>query len=370
MRYSYRLQRLVLNLDRSSLLQLLQISSMPSFRDRIETVRFYSRPDSDQVTHEGYEMCLSRGRDGDSLDEAVNILSQCLRHLEMAKIWQSIELVGEDGHDLVLRAMVHALLSRRVFYLSIDVNRVINMGYGSLTDTPQAYAPYVKGLQIQATSMVDRDQGRRAKRDGNPLGVHIKDFRPTTTELTRFMASFIDVESLHIRGCGDSPRLRICHGCDDLFAKIFAPALYPNLSHLVLSTMYISGSRLRRFTKQHGESIAHVHVQYVTLTDGSWRSVAQGLAKLPNLRELSLESIHQKGRNKTFTRPAQYHNAYSVNWKDRRQVQDFLGIFVEFFSTVQRLNPGRFRESRPRYHEAQLFRLPREQIEIDEEEIA
>jgi hypothetical protein len=353
--YSDNLQLLELSLGHSSLLQFLHISSIPSFRNRIHTVRFLSPSDSDYVAQRGYETCFGRKRDDrTALHVVVDILSDCIRQLKTAKMWQRIEIVSEDGHDLVIRALLLALVPRRVLYLNVDVNRLTNMAYGSLSDTPQAYAPYVKGLQVRAP-MVDDYEKRIEKEDGNPLGVHIKDFRPTTTEVAQFIASFINVESLRIQGCRDSPMLRICHGCDDLFAKNFGPTLYPNLSQLTLRNLYISGSRLRRFIKRHSGTMIHVDMKYVTLTDGSWRSIAQGLAKLPNLRELSLESIQQKGNSKAVTLPAQYNNHYCVKLEDRGQVQNFFKIFLEFFSTVQRLNPSRFRESRPMYHDVRLF---------------
>jgi hypothetical protein len=147
-----------------------------------------------------------------------------------------------------------------------------------------------------------------------------------------------------------------------LFAQSFASTSFRNLSSLTIMSTFISGSRLRKFIKSHAATLHAIDISHTTLTDGSWQSIAQGLAKLPHLSNLHLISIRQKrpasSRAVKHVRPAIFAAAEKVGYKEASHVQHFLSVFIACFSTVLCTNPSRFSWSRPKYFEARLFQLP------------
>jgi hypothetical protein len=368
-RYSTLLEELEIHLESSSLAQFLQISKNPAFRDRIYTVYLFN-PESDSSADlevGGANACgttpVSKEPAEDPLasSEAIRVLTECFRNLETAKNLQRIELRSDHGHDLVLRALSLACFSQKLAHFAIETNNVAKVCHGFLSSTTQALEPYIAGVQIQP-SLIDEVHSSHnlsaEQREKNPSGLHIKNYRPTTSEFTKLMSALLKMDSLDLNGCRSHPELRLCHGCDDFFVKNFASAIYPNLSRFTVTSMFISGSRLRRFIKRHAEKLGNVEVRYVSLTDGSWRSIAQGLAKVPHLTHLTLESLRQKGRAKKIARPPQYTNSSTVALNNPAHVQHFLKIFVSFFSTVQYLTSARFLRDPPIYHEAKLFQIP------------
>jgi hypothetical protein len=380
-RYSASLEKLVIRLEHQSMSQLLLISKMPAFRKYIKTLQFYI-PDPDpgpedfmraeDPQQQSYEdFCASIAAVQQSHEafrassEAVRLLAECFRNLEDAKNLQLIELFSEHGYSLVFEALRDACFSRKLAYFAIDPNHLAQVGYGALSDTPQAYVPLIRGLQIQP--FID-DRARlgfnRSKKEHfeNLVGLHIKDYKPTTLEFTKLVLTFFDIDSLELNGCGPFPTLRLCHGCDDLFAKTFAPVLFPNLSSLVITSTYISGSRLRKFVKRHGDTLVTLDIGCAILTDGSWRSIAQGMAKLPRLKKLKLTTLRQKRAAAIISadcaRPPNYAAANQVELEDVSHVQHFLEVFVASFSTVLCTSPFRVSRSGRKYFEARLFRLP------------
>jgi hypothetical protein len=299
-------------------------------------------------------------------DEEVEILAECFRHLKLAKNLQCIKLCSAYGHDGVIRGMSLASFSPKVVVLTIDVAYLTRVGYGKLSDNPQDYSKYVKGLKINPSYATDpNDYWIDEQERSIPWGAHIKNFRPTTTTLTKLVSALINIESLTICGCRIYHSIRLCHGCDDLFAKNFALTFYPQLGTLNLNHVFMSGGRLRRFIKRHSNSLFEVNMVGVVLTDGSWRSIAQGLAKLPELRGLRLSSLRQKHRELNDRPPSEYHNVSRISLHSRSHIHDFLTIAVEYFSTVQCSNPDRFRRRPPKYHQAKLFEPPFPQDGVD-----
>jgi hypothetical protein len=66
---------------------------------------------------------------------------------------------------------------------------------------------------------------------------------------------------------------------------------YPLLTKMKAARILISDSCLRAFIKHYAQSLNNIDIGYITLTDGSWRSIAQGLEKLPLITKLSLEHL-------------------------------------------------------------------------------
>jgi hypothetical protein len=344
-RYSILLEELEINLEQPSIDKFLSITRNPAFRDRIYIIYLHTPefPDSESdlplKNPSAEELAFTKAaEDFRSSSEAINRLAECFRNLEKAKNLERIELCSNRGHDMVLRAMSLAEFSRQLVYFGIEPKQLSKVGYGMLSTSPKECVKYIKGLQIQPMLGDPQEAGHELptdQRKENVMGLHIKDYRPTTAEFTNLVSAL---------------------------ARVFARTVFPNLSCLTVTRTFMSGGRLRNFVKRHATTLMSVDMTFVTLTDGTWRSIAQGLAKLPRLRALDLSALRQKGRaaknTRQTTRPPQYTNTSTISFKDADHVKQFLKIFIICFSTVQCLSPGRFKRSPPIYHEARLFDLP------------
>jgi hypothetical protein len=370
-RYSPLLEELEFHLEQSDFETLFQLLRVPAFRERIYTIYFHVRDQHDVGAYSGDPMepeWAAKLQILQTLNKSSGLPAECFRILDTADNLERIELVGNIGHDFLLRALDLARFSRRQLILSISPAQLAKAGYGCLSSNPEAYARYVKGINMQPELSDDHTNIKQllvqfkelsAKdREESLTGLHLKDFRPTTTALKRLIVAFDSLEALELHGCRSNPSLRWCHGCEDIFVQIFAHSLYPNLSRLAITSMFISGGRLRKFIKRHSATLRDVQIIYVMLTDGSWRSIAQGLAKIPLLNELNLAHLRQKHATKNTGRPAQYTNDSQVRLLDRSQIEQFLQAFVMFFGTVQYLTHTRVSGSPPIYHEAKLFKVP------------
>jgi hypothetical protein len=303
-----------------------------------------------------------------ALSEPSGLPAECFRKLETANNLEGIELCSNFGHDILLRAMHLARFSRKQLSLIISPTQFAKTGYGRLSSDPETYKRYIKGMKLQPELSADHNSLRQLfldykelsseERKKRLIGLHIKNFRPTTTHFQKFVSALDILEALELNGCRSNPSLRVCHGCDDFFVENFAHILYPNLCSLAINSMFISGGRLRRFIKRHSATLTNVDIGYVMLTDGSWRSIAQGLAKLPLLSELTLSHLRQKHATKNTGRPAQFSNNSQVKLSKQSDVEDFLQAFIAFFGTIQYLTHARVSGSPPIYHEAKLFKIP------------
>jgi hypothetical protein len=370
-RYSPLLEKLEFYLEQSDFETFLQLLKLPAFRERIYTIYFHIRDQHDVEANPRDPMepdWAAKLQMLQALNEPTGLPAQCFRILNTAKNLERLELVGNFGHELLLRAMDFARFPRKQLFLTISPAQFAKAGYGCLSSDPAAYMRYIKGISIQPELSDDHTNSKgfllpsnelsAKEREESLVGLHIKNFRPTTTYFKKFIAAFHDLETLELHGCRSNPSLRLCHGCEDIFVKNFAHTLYPNLRTLAITSMFISGGRLRKFIKRHSATLNDVQIFYVMLTDGSWRLVAQGLAKLPLLSELNLMHLREKHATKITGRPAQYTNDSQVSLSDRSLIEQFLQAFVTFFGTVQYLTHTRVSGSPPIYHEAKLFKVP------------
>jgi hypothetical protein len=380
MRYSILLEELEIYLDYAGIAQLYQLSKIAAFRDRIYTLSFYDPSqrdddepdDQDAEDNETYQENLSQQKQSRedataaywSSSDAVYLLAECFRNLRGAKNLNRVELCASFGHDLILQGMMLAVFSRKITHLPIQPNDFSTVGYGSFSQSPQLYVSEVRGLLVQpflSDAHFSTNQLTRRQRADNPTGLHLKNYRPTTQALSKFILTLNTVESLAFHGCRTSPALRFCHGCEDLFVRNFAHTVYPNLTHLSITGMFISGSRLRGFIKRQAQILSTVEISFATLTDGSWRSIAQGLTKVA-LQSLTITSLKQKRPAGVVTNrvalPGNYSPCSTVDLEDADRVQDFLRVMILSFKTVVCTNPTRFKKSPPKYHEVRLFQPP------------
>ncbi|KAH7086092.1 hypothetical protein BKA63DRAFT_529569 [Paraphoma chrysanthemicola] len=381
-RYSCLLEVLTIPLDLDGIIQLYQISKRTAWRDWIHTLflsdsNLHDDGDQDDEDDEDdqhdpiYGHMASPARllheelamASRASSEELQLLAECFRNLKSAKNLSRIQLSMNSGHEMFLHAMVLANFTHKVATFLIHPKDFSTVGYGSFLRSPQNYLSVVKGLQIQP-SFYGHDTIRlrtSEQKAENTKGLHLQNYRPTTKSLTQFISALNTIESLELHGCRSRPYLRLCHGCEDLFVQNFARTVYSNLTHLIITNMFISGSRLRGFIKRHAETLRTVYMYSVTLTDGTWRSIMQGLAKL-NVQCLVLTSLWQKRPAQSVTQGVEYPTGYTpeirIHIEGAAYIKEFLHFSVLLFKTVSNINSARFKKPPPKYHEVRLFQPP------------
>ena len=163
------------------------------------------------------------------------------------------------------------------------------------------------------------------------------------------------------------PMLRLCDGCDAVFKHI-ATANFPHLTYFCMKKAYVSGSRLRRFVKQHTTTLKEVRFSSVSLTDGSWQSLAQGLLKLPKLETLYFEYLYQrhevvKSKIPSFSDQSWYTE---LVYYGKANIKLFLQMFLQHFWTADfdrkpysrgyTTQPSR--KTRARYYQVYMYDFP------------
>ncbi|KAL5117268.1 hypothetical protein ACEQ8H_004827 [Pleosporales sp. CAS-2024a] len=368
-----------------SLPTLLGVVKVPLLRDLIRQVEFY-------ITQDDYFDILSPDPpDGDyevdgiiaqtpwlpqpsglvesylNSETTLEILTDCFRHLEKVKSLQSVQLGTTRGHELILGAMARAQFSpRKVASFPIEPTFIDKWMYGRLIETPEEFTPYTKCIRLQPLmpNLDFIDTKLLAATGENRIGLHIQSFRPIRNpDMNRkFMSALTGVEEIEYYGCRPYPGLRLCHGCDDIFFNNFAALQYAHLANLQIHEVFVSGGRLRRFIKRHAETLIHFAALYTTLTDGSWHSIAQGLAKLPQLKHLKFLSLCEKHPARNGRSPAAPYTAtHMVELGNQAHVKEFLQMFLAHFDTCRYLNQGRIR-ARFMVYQVKLFQDPNTEV--------
>lgn len=373
MRYNSYLETLRIMLYPSGIRLLVHVSAIPAFRERINTLRLctpelYASDDSARDTDAHGTTNVSSKADLEKLIESkemVNLLAKCFNNLSGTVTLSSITLVGSQGHSLVMRAISKACFSTKLVHLQIEPAHLAKDGYGAFSRAPEKFVHYIKGLSVQTNlhgAHLSINTYTHDEKKENAIGLHLKNYRPSHPILSNLLSALVDIERLEIYGCRSQPELRLCHGCDDLFVKNFSTLIYSQLKSLSIERMYISGSRLRRFIKRHGHTLSNIKLSYTMLTDGTWRSIGQGMMKLPFLQNIRLDSLRQKSSatwvTRDYERPSEYASCSEVNIKDALYIQHFLDVFVTCFDTTLYLNQHRLSKQYPKYYQVKLFRLP------------
>jgi hypothetical protein len=360
------LENLDIDLDHGSLCRLLRLSENPALRERIYTICLYADPIdvNTNIDCKKIEEIFRREEDIEAFrtsSEAAYLLAECFENLKNAKNLQRIELCSGVGHSLILNALSIAGFSRKLAHFPVEPNSFVQGHHSGFSSTPETFAQYIKGLHVQPfLSEITCSSAKLSSEQKieNARGLHLKDYRPATSDFLGYLSALATVDNLELGGCRISPELRLCHGCDDLFTKNISCTTFLNLSVLAITAMFISGSRLRRFIKSFAGTLVQVDMTYTMLTDGTWRSVSQGLIKCPRLERLKFNSLRQKSPANDLGRPSEYARNSRVNLTDRDQVYHFLKILIAYFSTIPYLNAARFKRQYPRYYETKLFQLP------------
>ncbi|QRD02960.1 hypothetical protein JI435_142460 [Parastagonospora nodorum SN15] len=179
---------------------------------------------------------------------------------------------------------------------------------------------------------------------------------PRQSRRQRSLSALSGIDHLVLYGCNDilqGPVLRLCTGCNDIFTNYFAGATYNQLNGLRIASMYISGSWLRLFIKNHANTLPQVELERMVLTDGTWRSIARGLAKLRHLSALfSCGQLYQKQSATLVIRmPAGVSVHPSISLNGHAQTQQFLLAWLEHFHTDPCPPSTWDRALLPQYHE-------------------
>jgi len=381
-RYGLLLEELEIFINHKGLCQLLHITQIPAFRDRIKRVLVY-RPrltstadDSDVpwIKSATHEMRLEEVSTFLEASEAVEMLSACFRNLERSTSLEEVLVIGSDLYRLIPAALARSAITRKQAVFRVQPQDPSDADHRTLMTAD--CSPYTKGIEISVPSLRYKlyvpgisqaiQDAKRCKKNG----YHLKGYQPSYTDLSQFIANHSQIEDLLLSGCENCPRLRFCDGCHAVFSKHVATMHYPNLTRLVIKGTYISGGRLRRFIKQHSATLKELDSLLVTLTDGSWRSIAQGLLKLPKLERLRWACLFQKhavalAKSDSMSKiPLQPFFVDSCAWQGHANVKYYLQTILERFCTRRysrnaraTRRSGTAAKTRPSYHEVIMYQF-------------
>ncbi|KAI4648078.1 hypothetical protein J4E93_004489 [Alternaria ventricosa] len=275
----YGLQECCFDLEPSSLALFLHLSRIPAFRSRMAHINLcaLTKPTtiSDYEWYLLYEDEQSFVRSG----EAAHMLAQCFRQLRFADSFIELELpygnciVGEQ--TTVLRALQLSRFPEKIAFVYLWLENSRKPEWELFADSLSEFRPWIKKAIFLTPKAYGKDVAKSRE-----VGAHIKNVRPVHPDVLEVVAATTGVERLQLQGCNDMPELRICHGCESLFSKHIMARSYEHLQSLELSDLYLSGSRLRGFLNR-AENLVSFEAIGVTLTDRSWKSIYQGLRKLP-----------------------------------------------------------------------------------------
>jgi hypothetical protein len=363
-RYGLQLEGSGIHLNYKKLCHLLHISSIPAFRDKIHTLYLWtpaptkdSGPEMRALEEESIETFLTSS-------DIVYMLAECFRNLRHGKRITVLRPTSPKSLRVSLMALEMVQFPRRILYITLRPNEILDAVHGILAKSLPTCARYINIMEIfppknhfwqESTPVLTRHER-------HPKRFHTGEYREVRTEFLSFLRHFDMIENLRLVGCSDWPHLRVCKGCNEIFARNIATIKYANLTTLRIHVMFISGSRLRRFIKAHASTLYSVSCFKVTLTDGSWLSIAQGLLKIPGLKELELSNhVFQKT---PVASPKQlplgyliYKGVVPVYYTGIADIKTFLREFINYFETIPYISP-RKEYSTPQYYTVRLFSIP------------
>jgi len=265
----------------------------------------------------------------------------------------------------VFAALDLANFPRRVVMLNLYSQDLLDYRNGSIPQLPSSCPPYIRAIEIEKPSF-DRVESENANvtltdfaREGNIYGFHMRGYNPSHPKLLEYLRAMTGVDALRLQGCEACPRLRHCDDCHDLFMNGFNLVTWTHLTDLELWSVYSSGGHHRSFIKRYARTLFRFNAIFTTLTDGTWKSVVQGLLKLPHLKGLHLgKRLCQKQEKKLtglFPATIQYEEN-TIDVEGASNVRTFLAEFVQYFHTREYVHEPTIRNP-PMYHEVRLIGL-------------
>jgi hypothetical protein len=342
--YCSRLEEMEIELDQSSLAKLLLVSKTPYLRDRIVTL-------------------YVSGNEIHSPD-VVYLMTACLDNLRHAQKLSEIHVCSVKDHLLipaVLTAMELSQFPRKLVDIYIKVEKIeassttpgfeVEHGYGQLVHYLSSHSSYIRSVAL----------GVRQPPVSDTPGCG-----PSLGSLSKILASSKDVNCLTVSGCCHTPELPLCQGCHDSFGSISSYDNFTQLTTVRIQNMYISGERLGRFIEKHADTLVDIGFSYTTLTDRTWRSIAQGLLKLSRLSQVYFsEVLYQKEaqvllmRLPTEVKPYMYRKdewTFGITATSVDHIRRLLLAFIQYLHTTP-LSQGGTQASQsglPQYHKVCL----------------
>jgi hypothetical protein len=281
-RYGWDLQHLDMLLTYESLALLLHICTMPPFRDKIEVISL-QHPGTKCCDHHkyiNYAWCEYEAHLKDEAsegfidsNEAVCLLATCFQELGKSHpLLQKIKVRSKEAKPRVFTAPELAQVSLNVVNIEIDLRPLRGDSDTRFFKPVSQSSRFIKAIKFAAevhAFVRDNKNWRKEDMVHNKLGRHYTGYRPSRPDLPNLATRLTEVEQRAIEGCAHYPRLRQCHGWDNLFVNIFANQTYYHLTSLNIRNSYSSGSRLRGFIKRHAATLQRVTVYMVFLTDSS-----------------------------------------------------------------------------------------------------
>jgi len=385
--YGEMLDSLWVRLIYKSLGVLLSISRTPYFRDRLRKIVFVRPWGMDhswggtKYHHATYAHSL-RDEELDAFadsPDAVNILTESFKNLANSTSLLEIYLREKATYPTVFKALKCTSFSRPIVHVVVDPqdfrqtsqDRFLN----PLTESPDLISHEEFDVTPHLSLHVTEPDLRKSDVTDNENGRHYSGYKSVTSSLSTLANKLLSVREITLHGCDAVPRLRLCHGCEDIWVNLFAKKMYSHLTHLKLRCTYVSGSRLRGFIKRHTRTLRHIEFDFVFLTDGSWRSVAKSLQKCPSLDYLDMGLYNPDGCPNGSLRqkhpapplasclPEEYadDSVLTVKLRNKQDVAHWLDVFVRYFATIES-NVRGYRGSGgyelPTYHEVCTFPLP------------
>ena len=297
--------------------------------------------------------------------EAVYMMTESFKNLENSISLLNTYLDEEMDYPTILAALNLASFPHQVINVLVNPRDCHRSSHERFLN-PLIESPHlISHLDFQATPHEDFEDVEPGERKHdvarNEYGRHYSGYKPVTPPLSQLAATLSGVERLTFNGCGNMPRLRPCHGCENIWAGIFAKNTYAHLAHLELCAGYVSGSRLRGFIKRHAGTLQDVKFEYMFLTDGTWRSIAQGLQKCSSLNHLDvgpdttsgcyMGSLRQKhaapplatSLPKEYVRPRfsaskkipDNVSNITIILSTKEDIANWLEVFIRYFATEQ-----------------------------------
>jgi hypothetical protein len=362
-RYGLQLEELDIFLDYKQLCWLLHLTKTPTLRDNIGTLYLYATDPRKDPEADPYAMEVGRVQLYFNSSDCVHMLAECFQNLRHGKRLTQIEAAGRETHHIIFSALRMAQFPRRILAVTLNPQYILDARYKDLGEQLSNYASYVKNVQIvpPKTYFLNNKLLRLENDEGQERGHHTQDHRVVRLEALWFLKQLDAIETLVLDGCSDWPHLRICNGCNDVFAKNIATIKYTNLTKLRFLHVFISGGRLRRFIKEHASTLTSISFSSVTLTDGSWRSIAQGLLKVSGLIKFSFwEYLYQKTpMTSTEQLPPEcllYDDKMTLYYSGKDTIRTFLQYFIRYFATIPYV-PQEPEFWEPQYYIVSLFEV-------------
>ena len=398
--YGEMLDNLVVDLSYKSLGVLFSISSVPYFRDQLHKIIFTGPYSSESYLSSTYFWDLEDSEDSSHCEErtafanspeALHVLIESFKNLARSTSLLKIHLCEETAYPAVFKALNLASFPRRILHVEAEPKNLHGHSHDEFWN-PLSQSPHlISHMEFRASSFMDFEEMNPEEGEWqmgtNENGSHYSDYRSVTPSLSNLAAKLSDVETITYYGCNNSSRLRLCHGCEDIWVNLFAKNTYSNLTHLELYHGYVSGSRLRGFVKRHAGTLQHVEFEGMSLTDGNWRSIAQGLQKCPDLDYLDVGldtavggyvgslrqrhappplevSLPEKYATSGFVirKNLQKDDASDIRiiLRNKKDVAHWLDVFVRYFAIDEDYLGVRIpgRPDLPRYYEVRTFFLP------------